>query len=185
MPILGTIASSFRAGAPAVQAYESIATATPNGTNTVVFSNIPQTFTHLQMRIFGRSDAGAGDFRVLDWQYNGDTGNNYDWFLVQGAGSTIDAIPVTGVNYNRLAWIINVPTNGSSGNIITWFDYRNTNKFKTAQAFGGVTSSTNVTSAIQFGTWKSTAAITSMSIKTNGNNFSSGTVLALYGIKSN
>ncbi len=44
-------------------AYESIATTTvgAGGTSTITFSSIPSTYTHLQIRGIGRSDAASGN----------------------------------------------------------------------------------------------------------------------------
>jgi predicted patatin/cPLA2 family phospholipase len=68
--------------------------------------------------------------------------------------------------------------------VIDILDYADTNKFKTTRTLNGVSS--NASSAIDYiflvsGLWRSTSAITSITL--TGNNFAQYSHFALYGIK--
>ena len=56
--------------------FYQIATTTVGGggTSSITFSSIPQTYTHLQIRLLGKY-AVSGDTTLI--RVNGDTGNNY------------------------------------------------------------------------------------------------------------
>lgn len=73
MPILGTIASSFRSAAGSSFEWIATQTAPTNSTNTLIFSNIPQTYTHL--RIVGMSRDGSSQNTIGQSNYRLRWGN--------------------------------------------------------------------------------------------------------------
>jgi hypothetical protein len=70
-----------------------------------------------------------------------------------------------------------------AANVIDILDYANTNKYKTTRSFSGADN--NGSGFVQFmsGLWMNTAAITSITILPNSDNFAQYSSFALYGIK--
>ena len=83
MPVLGIIASQISGHLfQPTGAYDSIATSTvgAGGAASIVFSSIPSTYTHLQIRGIVRISAIA----EMRMQFNGDTATNYSWHELSG-----------------------------------------------------------------------------------------------------
>ncbi len=163
-------------------AYDSIATVTASGSSAVLsFTSIPQTYTHLQIRISG-GNAGY----ACDMQFNSDTGNNYSSHRLTGNnGSAVTAGSRTSFGAIRFAQWSGLYYSGSvaSGAIMDILDYGNTNKYKTSRDLTGY--DTNSFGYIDFesGLWMSTAAITRIDLTMATGNWASGSTVALYGIK--
>jgi len=110
-----------------------IATTTLNvASSSIVFSSIPQNYTHLQLRISCRSTTAAG----LSWsrlRMNGDSTNaNYKGHQLYGDGTT-----AASTNFGSESGIAAFLTVGSTGTanvfnaaIIDILDYNNTNIFR-------------------------------------------------------
>jgi hypothetical protein len=185
MPILGILASAIT-GNLVTNSYESIATYTVGGTaqDSIEFTSIPSTFTHLQLRYIARTNRTEVDDGF--WiQMNGDTtAANYKYHYVAGSGS---------ITYGGNDPEINVPyvaAANSSANIFgvgicDILDYRNTNKNTTVRILGGNDGNGAATwVALNSGVWLNTAAVTSLKIKTNAlGDFVQYSQFALYGIK--
>ena len=183
MPILGTVASQF-AGKP-FSSFESIATYTLSSpAASITFSSIPQTFTHLQIRMVTRGSDGTNGLSGNLMRVNGDTGSNYTWNAVYGLGGSLSAQ----TNLSQTSIVIIGFVNGGNTanlfgvNIIDINDYKNTNKYKTIRSVGGNGASVAITD-YQAGIWKNTNAITSLSFATDTAQFATHTQIALYGIK--
>ena len=173
-------------------AYDSIATATvgSGGTGTITFSSIPATYTHLQIRLIGRTNRSTAAIDALNMRFNSDTGSNYVTnHYIQGNGSAVYA----GANTSGTLMTIyrltadGAPTLTSSfgTSVIDILDYANTNKYKTLRALGG--QDMNTVSGEVFivsAAWMSTSAVTSITITPNtGTLFNEYSQFALYGIK--
>lgn len=159
--------------------YDSIATVTVGtATNTITFSSIPQTYTHLQLRclVFGDAIGNTSNQR-----FNADSGGtNYYCHRLFGNGSTAGA----GAFANQMYF----PNTGSATMpgvaVIDYLDYTNTNKNKTVRALEGADdNSTGGFLTFWSGLWSSTAAINTITISLPTTNYRSGSVFALYGIK--
>jgi hypothetical protein len=169
--------------------YESIATVTvgSGGSSTVTFSSIPATYTHLQIRGLGRSTNAVTDENLVI-QFNSDTANNYNLHNVYGNGSTVGANAT--VNYAS-SYFSRVTGGSSSANIFGAFvvdilDYANTNKYKTNRSLSGHDQNGSGYMTLMSGAWRSTSAITSITIKVDsaGANIAQYSQFALYGVKS-
>jgi hypothetical protein len=186
-PILG-ILDSAKYGALHAGNYYSIATATvtSGGQGTITFSSIPQTYTHLQARIFAQQ--GSAQYHTLQLALGGgsfDTGSTYPQHYIYGNGSTAGAgggaNGSPGINFGDL------PGSGSTNifgvGIVDILDYTNTSKYKTVRILGGndKNGSGVVVMTSGFDT-TSTNAITGVQFVSSGN-YSAGTVIALYGVK--
>jgi hypothetical protein len=153
--------------------------------STLTFSNIPQNYEHLQVRIFSRSTRGYTGNAIdgITIQSNlGYLGNSH---YLLGDGGSVSA----GTSYP----LIFFPDDGGalSGNygsgIVDILDYSNTNKNKTLRAligFDNNSGSLNGTIAVNSGFWNSTSAITSLTFSyAYGGDIKQYSHIALYGIK--
>ena len=170
--------------------YESIATGTGNGTSaTIVFSSIPSTFTHLQIRGIGRNTSNNNTFDRMRITFNSDSGTNYslhELYTVNGtayATATANASAMYGFNisYGGSSY-----ANVFGAGVIDILDYANTGKYKTLRSLGGVdVNSTSLDEGSNFasGSWRSTSAISTITLNSAAGFWATGTHFALYGIK--
>lgn len=197
MPILGTIASSYLQTVSS--SYESIATVTVSSAQpTITFNNIPQTYTHLQIRAIVRFDCN-GISQLAVCRVNSDTGSNYiygnqysSWG--NGTGSVgIDGDPTSPISYLPYMPHANGNTSGSptyfySLGIINIRDYSNTNVWTSFDSLSCWNSNNNSEASTRFvaAAWKSTAAVTRLDFYVGNfvDNFMPQTQYALYGIKT-
>ncbi len=179
MPILGTVASQF-SGKP-FGSYESIATVTvgSESISTITFSSIPQTYTHLQVRTFQKTNS-AGD---LNFKFNNNSGANYSRHYLYGQGS--GAAESGGSASESQGYIgYNPSSTYFQSAVIDILDYTNTNKNKTVRSLLGTDANGSGYILLTSSGWFSTSAVTTLSF-TQGlvNNFSQYSSFALYGIK--
>jgi hypothetical protein len=180
MPILGIIASQ---NYPRItSSYESIATVTvgSGGTSTISFTSIPATFTHLQLRIFARDTTAANQSMAVT--FNSDTGSNYSSHRLYGSGSGVgaDAQP------NASLMLLGVYTNDGdnfSPTVADILDYANTNKYKTLRTLSGWDNNSSGRLFCMSGSWRSTSAVTAITITPETHAFTQYSSFALYGIK--
>lgn len=177
--------------APAASgAMTQLADTTLSGTATsIVFSTISGSYNHLRVVFQGRSDRAGQVFEGIDIQFNGDTGSNYDWFNPDWNATNgyagADGIGQTSAQVGSLTGA--TAAAGRSGIMVveipnyaaTVFDKQFTSLC--CVIYG--TSSGNVHTVANVGLWRSTAAITQITLKTrNGSNFIVGTRATLYGM---
>jgi hypothetical protein len=195
MPILGIIASGISGNLFVQGAYDSIATVTvgAGGVSSVVFSSIPATYTHLQLRAFPQTNRATYGIDQLVIQLNSDTGlTNYANHTTWGDGSAANSAGAGDTNQLfNLNGSVGTSTGGSFGGlIIDLLDYANTNKYKTARALSGVDLNGTLAGfggrvGLYSGLWKNTNAITSVSIYPSvGTLLTQYSSFALYGIKA-
>ena len=165
----------------------STVTLTAN-TSTITFSDIPSTYTHLQIRGITRSTRTADRGGSPGLYFNGDTNNNYSWHRLWGDTTSIGS---DGSTSDSKVFGIGLATNAETANYMgssIWdiLDYTNTSKLKTTRWIGGLNNNrTTDTGYIGLcgGLWNSTAAITSITLLPNVNDWATSTTFALYGIK--
>ena len=186
MPILGIWASQ---NYPRITgSYESIATVTvSSAVSTVSFTSIPNTYTHLQVRVMARSTGGSGGTTQATMKVNGIT-SGYSYHVLVGTGSSV--IAEGGGSASFFAPAPRFANNGAGANIfgggiIDILDYANTNKYKTGRCLSGVDLNDSgqliLSSAILGST---TSAISSLEFQDqSGDNFAQYSSFALYGIK--
>jgi hypothetical protein len=154
---------------------------TASGTSaSITFSGIPQTYTHLQLRV---AAVAPGEINHLI-QFNGDTASNYSWHELYGTGAAAAAGALASASSIKGGY------NGGTlpaSTVIDILDYANTNKYKTTRGLAGSDNNTGSNNYILFrsGSWRSTSAINSINISTTGigGAFSQYSTFALYGIK--
>ena len=187
MPILGTIASSKLTAVDGD--YESIATVTVGGggASDIVFSSIPSTYAHLQIRGIGKTNR-ATYVDDLGIRLNGDSGATYSWHRLYGVGSGTPAqdagVSVTFMNIGQIAGGTVTYSQGMGAFVIDILDYANTNKNKTIRCLAGYDDNGQGLLELGSGNWRNTNAITSISLlPVIGGTFSQYSSAALYGIK--
>jgi hypothetical protein len=189
MPILGVIASQISGHLFAPSgAYDSIATANGSGGG-VTFTSIPQTYTHLQLRIITKSQGAGTDF--YNWRFNGNaTSGNYRTHTLLGTGSSASSYSNTTGNTSAFIPTENPGTNATNvfaAIIIDILDYADTNKYTTMRTVAGWDANGTGQVSLSSGVWLNTSAVTSIAI--GGYNtdltYSGNASYALYGIKGN
>jgi hypothetical protein len=182
---IGIMASQISGHLATPNNYESIATTTLSSTNTITFSSIPATYTHLQIRVLARSQrADTGD--LCNFRFNGDTATNYSAHNLNGDGSNVYA---NAYATNAQIYGMRVAANSASANVFgvgvfDILDYANTNKYKTTRSLCGYDNNGSGEIYFMSGNWRSTSAITSITIVPNvGTGFLQYSSFALYGVK--
>lgn len=156
--------------------YTTIATTTlTSAVASYTFSSIPGTYTDIVAVISAQNVSNNGaDFYT---NFNGDTGTNYSRLYLVGDGTSASS----GLGSNSTA--INSFSLPSSGSIFNPFimhinNYSNTTTYKTALIRqSGTTNFMGLTT----GTWRNTAAITSITFG-YVSNINTGSTFTLYGI---
>ena len=182
MPILGVVASAFKSGITG--AFEPIAVATvpSGGVAGVTFGNIPQTYSHLQMRYVAKRNDAVNTSSV-SVRFNLDDTASYTRHELYGDGSAMAVSNATSQVQINICIVTGTSATSTFGaGVIDVLDYTNTNKTKTIRVFSGadVNGAGNITFAS--GLWNKTQAINSMSIVL-GSDLVGGSRFALYGIK--
>jgi hypothetical protein len=184
MPILGVIASSI-SGNLYANSYDSIATVVADGTSqSLTFTSIPQTYTHLEIRGIGQAAYSSNDWGTIAVRLNGDSGSNYTRHGVRSSGAAVSNVGITGTTFADAgdgAYLNSTSTVGIS--IISILDYTNTNKYTTVRGLSGVEANGVGAASVGSGLWLNTAAITSITIYQQNANFTNKSTYALYGIK--
>lgn len=188
MPILGVIASSYRSAVADTGAMFplQVITVGPSAVTNVTFTNIPSTYSHLQLRIMAKTDR-ALDRDPITVRFNSDSNSNYAEHTLSGNGTTASA---AGASSLTSCTIYRATGNSSATNIFgviiyDLLDYANGNKYKTGRYLGGYDA--NGAGDIYLGStlWQSTSAITSIVFTPSvGSNFLQYSQFALYGIKA-
>ena len=167
--------------------YESIATTTVgSGGATVYFSNIPQNYTHLQIRIVGRGlNASSASNLYTGWYKSTDSGLTFHSHRLGGDGSTPYSGSHTGLNYVFNGTMF--PANTAAANtfgvaIIDLLDYTSTSKHKTVRVFGGYDLNGSGQILLSSGTIQTLGSVDAGYVDTEGT-FAPGTTVSLYGIR--
>jgi hypothetical protein len=156
------------------------------GVTSIIFSNIPQGYKHLQIRVMQRLSTATTDDQTYA-QFNNDSGTNYAYHFLYGTGATVASSGTgTGSSSNILAF----RSSGSSSSanifgvgIMDILDYASTNKFKTARTLTGSDQNGSGTLFLWSGLWQNTAAINSITLTTPGTGIAQYSRFSLYGIK--
>jgi hypothetical protein len=159
--------------------------------SSITFSNIPQTYTHLQIRTINKNGRNVGSQGgAIYIRFNSDTtSGNYRSHRLMGDGATAlsDAHLGTADGFyiaDSASNSTNIADRFSAG-IIDILDYRNTNKNKTVRSLSGADLNGLGNISLISGLWQSTSAINSIVITVIGagaQNFLAYSNFALYGV---
>jgi hypothetical protein len=164
--------------------YEPIGTVTFNNTfSTTTFSSIPSTYTDLRLVVVSTIATGTSELRA---RFNGDTAGNYSFTYIAGDGAS----SFSGYDPNRTSMGFGgfeMGTNKLAFYTLDVFSYAGST-FKTS--LGTESNDQNIGGGLGAGVgrrvncWRSTSAVTSLTVfSLAGTNFSSGNA-TLYGIKA-
>jgi hypothetical protein len=170
-------------------AFEAIASTTLGSTtSTVTFSSIPSTYEHLQLRLYLRAGY-SNPYATIRLRLNSDSGSNYTNHWVYGNGSGVSASG--NVSETAYRWLFIPAATGTSNAfgcaVIEILDYATTSKYTTIRGIEGQDQNTSGYgyAFLHSSLWLNTAAVTTLTFtseETNG--FVSGSVFALYGLRS-
>ena len=152
-------------------------------TGTITFSNIPQTYKHLQVRAVGKSTTTSD--QDLNWRYNGDTGANYSIHYLLGMGTAAFAAGAGNNTFIRTNSFLPRSTYTSmyGATVIDILDYSSSSKNKTSRHLTGSDNNGSGQVVFDSGCWYNTAPITSILFYPGSGNFEANTRISLYGIK--
>jgi hypothetical protein len=152
----------------------------------ITFNNIPQTFTDLKLVVSSRhNNAGPIDGSII--RFNGDSGANYSDTILYGTGVSAQSARYTGQTY---AFYIADDGNTATTNTFSNWEmyipnYRSANLKQLN--IDGVSENNSTTNdyqrmSIQGSLWRSTAAITSITVGGYAGNPQQYSTFSLYGI---
>jgi hypothetical protein len=136
----------------------------------VTFSSIPQTYTDLVLVVSGTTTVD-GNTKII---FNSDSSSIYSSTILLGDGSTAVSSRIA----NGAALFLGGISTVQGTNIIQIFNYANTTTFKSVIA----RTNSDAYAQLRVGLSRSTTAITTISVTTDGTNFLTGTTFNLYGI---
>lgn len=155
------------------------------GASSITFSNIPQTYTHLQIRAIAQCSTSTSTWQRLVVSFNSNTTNaDYADHLLYGDGTSAQALAETSTRkgFGRAS---RTGVSYFAANVIDILDYANTNKYKTSRTLTGIDSNGNGQIALESNLWMKTNAITAITITIeDSSNFNQYSSFALYGIRS-
>ena len=152
----------------------TVGTATPS----ITFSSISGSYTDLVLVM----DLGAGTAGVdIYCQVNGDTASNYSHTRLTGNGTAASSSRGTSLAYMRFSDGGSPQTTANSVTQVSFMNYSNTTTYKTAlnRASNGNRGTDGVVNL-----WRSTAAITSITVYLSSGNITAGSTFSLYGIST-
>ena len=152
-------------------------TVTGSAAASVTFSSISQGYTDLIVIFNGTGTSGSTN--DIGLRLNGDTGTNYSNTLIYGSGSVAGSGRHTGLTFFR-GWYLSSTVQTTC--IFNVMNYSNTTTFKTVIGRSNI-SNAEVDAAV--GLYRSTSAITSLSLTPQGGaSFTVGSTFSLYGISA-
>lgn len=145
------------------------------------FTNIPQTYKHLQIRMYSKGDSGQNPFIRFGAGGSLDSAANYSWHHWWTTGNA-----TVSSNNNPSASFIHIGYNVNSTypayNILDILDYNSSNYKHLSARHGCDIVGVGGEVGMFTGHWRSNSAIDTIRI-VHGGNFTAGTHIALYGLK--
>lgn len=157
------------------------------GQTTITFSSIPQTYTHLQLRMLARcTQQTSGNATNMYMNFNSDSGTNYTYhnLWTNGGGSAS-----AGGNTARTAAIHTFPTKSGETaglfgvSVCDILDYTDTTKYKNVRHLDGYDANGSGEIWYYSNLWVNTAAITTITLTEDLGDFAQYSTFALYGIR--
>lgn len=166
------------------QTYTPIASQTlASATATVTFSTIPSGYTDLVLVANPKSSRTTTTQVKLT--FNSDTASNYSWTRLLGDGSAASSARASSQAYVEVGYIAgNTGTVQPDMFVLNIQNYSNTTTNKTLLSRWQSMNAANQYVAAVVGLWRSTAAITSITLTSDTSNFEVGSTFTLYGIKA-
>ena len=167
------------------------ATYTPIGTVTMAsatasytFTSIPQTYTDLICVVSSRSDDASYQNAVKLYNINSDTASNYSYTGIFGDGTSASSNRQSNAAFILFGGYTTTLTSGVYEiHTINIQNYTNTSTYKSVVGRRSSAGTTGYVAAAG-GLWRSTSAITSLSIAQQIGNLVAGSTITLYGISA-
>lgn len=138
----------------------------------VTFSSIPGTYKDLVLEMVGSLTTGTATVAL---QFNSDTATNYSGTILTGNGTTAASSRTSTVNSMQIGYLgADIGTD-----TLQVQSYASTATYKTAIARGN--SAGNMVQA-GVGLWRSTTAVSSITVLTTASTFISGSAFRLWGV---
>ena len=147
-----------------------------SGSASVTFSSIPQTYQDLVLVLAGASST-SNTFWVRP---NSDTSDIYSFTQLFGNGSSASSTRSTSPSGGVGGLLAGFGNTEQSVNTINIFNYTSTSAFKTSLTRHSGTNYAHTAVSL----WRSTSAVTSLSVVPSGGNFAAGSTFALYGVRA-
>lgn len=183
MPILGVVASSLRAAADTGAMFPlQVVTVGPAGASSVSFTNIPSTYTHLQVRALIRMARSSVDYLTTTFNSGTAVTGRHG---IYGNGTTAGTNGASGTGQDFGPY----PDSSHSASIfgaliLDILDYSNTNKYKTYRFFSGNDRNGAGNVDLQSTTASTTSALSSIAFSSYyGDGFAANSQFALYAVK--
>lgn len=165
--------------------WTKITSSSPSGTGVVTFSSLG-SYKHLKV-LYSCRGTEAATFSTMLLRFNADSGNNYDSQEIYASATTPGASEALAAAQILIGFstAANSPANTASTGEITIFDYAGTTFYKGAtNLFQHMrnTTSGNYYWSSRGGQWRSTSAITSITITLGSGNYVAGSLFTLYGL---
>jgi hypothetical protein len=178
------------AAAPS-SAYTLIADSTLGADGTFSFTSIPNTYEHLQLVCYLRSDRAATE-DDLGLRFNNDTASNYDGYTFRGNGTGPTSTGGESLAATSLVQKNSLVGNTATANVfggvtVTIPHYAGTTNNKAAHSLAGKkigTATGNLSVLMGMGAWRSNSAINRVDLLPagGGTNFKAGSRVSLYGL---
>lgn len=156
--------------------YDKIATTTLGSAQaSITFSSISGSYTDLVLIINAKTTAGAGNNYCLI-RVNGDSGNNYSRTGLYGTGSVAGSFRNSNVSSTYIT--VGDSTTNFGNALLNFMNYSNTTTNKTILHRENNDGATYGVVSL----YRSTSALTSVTVAGDGWNIASGSTFTLYGI---
>lgn len=156
--------------------YTPIATTTiSSDASTITFSSISGSYTDLVLQGAINLSTSGGQLRFY---FNGSTATNYSSTNLRGTGSAAQSSRTLNDGNIIVSYTDPSSMNAFALNVM---NYSNTTTYKTTLARNG---NTNYATEAGVGLWRSTSAVTSITLTCGDGKFTTGTTLTLYGIQA-
>jgi hypothetical protein len=157
--------------------YTPLATTTlGSNTTTVTFSSISSAYTDLILVASTKNTTTS--VNSLQMAFNSDSGSNYSFSIIYGDGSAVASARYTTQSVGVAGWD---STTNFTPTIINIQNYSNATTYKTAISRSADAGGRN---SAFVNLWRSTAAISTVSLTSQSASFVTGSTFTLYGIKA-
>ena len=161
--------------------YEPIATQTlGTASATVTFNSIPQTYTEIVL-VGSYTATATLDTRLT---FNSDTGTNYSATRLMGDGTSATSNRSSNRAFIDLNYVGGVGTTAPTVSTLHIMNYSNTTTYKSTLLRANEMSGTYQGTELIAGIWRSTSAITTITITTSTSTYAAGSSFILYGVKA-
>lgn len=149
---------------------------------------IPGTFKDLRVTVEGACEGAVANDELM-MRYNGDTGANYDSAEAPATDSSIGGLGFSAQTAHRVGWLAGSTAGAGrvARTVLDILNYTTTVWFKGFLSNSGLSNGTaagNQWTGNRAGTWRNTAAITTLTFfALGGSDLAEGTVIRIYGLR--